>query len=191
MDLVVEPFAFIHAAVGPNVATLAMLVALGVKTLVNASIFPRFLALPVLKIVDPFAFIFRAIDVEIGAVTVGFIVAPLTIEDITVDVIKNASTMRFIVLPLAFVASAIRPSLLAVAVAEAPQPLPAVDCAVLECVLSLLVLEVHTRIITVLLRILPIRVLRIVTILTFFATVEVVLHVPLFLHIFTALQGGI
>ena len=66
-----------------------------------------------------------------------FVVTPFAVEHITIDVVENATTVRLVIATLAFIASAIRPSLLAESVAETTQPLATVYCTVFKGVLAL------------------------------------------------------
>ena len=71
---------------------------------------------------------------NVHALPVGFVVHPVSFVHVPINVGKFAKTMRAIVLPVTLVAGTIRPSLFALSISEASDPLTSVGCARRVCI---------------------------------------------------------
>lgn len=65
---------------------------------------------------------------DIDSLSISLIVDPVSLVDIAIDMSEFTLAMRPIVLPVTFIASAVLPGLLSVAVTEPTDPLPCVLC---------------------------------------------------------------
>ena len=103
-----------------------MLLASEVHALVDASISPSLLALPVLEVILPLTLVAGSIHVDVYAVSIGFIVNPVALVDVAVNMYEFTVPMRSVVAPLSFVAGAIGPHLCTITISKAADPLPLV-----------------------------------------------------------------
>jgi hypothetical protein len=102
--------------------------------LIDGSICPGLLALPMLQVVLPLALIARSVYVNVGTESVRLVVDPIALVNISVNMDEFSMAMSAVVTPLPFVASTIRPHLHTVAIAEPPDPLPLIGGTCLESI---------------------------------------------------------
>jgi len=96
MNVIVDEFPCVGAAVCPVKLTRSMLLAIMIGSFIVCAVRPYFFSLPMLLVFEPVAFILGSISMVVPAFSMGFVVFPIAVVDVTVGMNETATAISFV-----------------------------------------------------------------------------------------------